>query len=54
MRRGDVNLYITTGTGKTTVARYMGTLLYDLGLIATKTFIECSASDFIGEQVGHQ
>lgn len=30
----------------------MGTLLYDLGLIATKTFIECSASDFIGEHVG--
>ncbi|KAJ4862574.1 ATPase family associated with various cellular activities (AAA) domain-containing protein [Trichoderma breve] len=41
------------GTGKTTVARYMGTLLYDLGLIATKTFVECSASDFIGEHVGH-
>ncbi|KAL7904629.1 P-loop containing nucleoside triphosphate hydrolase protein [Trichoderma velutinum] len=40
------------GTGKTTVARYMGTLLYDLGLIATKTFVECSASDFIGEHVG--
>ncbi|KAK4071694.1 uncharacterized protein Triagg1_5932 [Trichoderma aggressivum f. europaeum] len=42
-----------SGTGKTTVARYMGALLYDLGLIATKTFVECSASDFIGEHVGH-
>ncbi|UKZ75701.1 hypothetical protein TrVFT333_003393 [Trichoderma virens FT-333] len=40
------------GTGKTTVAQYMSTLLYDLGLVATKTFVECSASDFIGEHVG--
>lgn len=31
----------------------MGTLLYDLGLTATKTFVECSAADFIGEHVGH-
>lgn len=42
------------GTGKTTVARYMGTLLYDLGVLSTdKIFVECSAADFIGEHVGH-
>ncbi|KAM0466766.1 hypothetical protein ACHAPV_000273 [Trichoderma viride] len=43
-----------SGTGKTTVARYMGTLLYDLGVLSTdKIFVECSAADFIGEHVGH-
>jgi hypothetical protein len=42
------------GTGKTTVARYLGTLLYDLGILSTdKIFVECSAADFIGEHVGH-
>lgn len=42
------------GTGKTTVARYMSTLLHDLGVLSTdKIFVECSAADFIGEHVGH-
>ncbi|GFP59878.1 protein CfxQ homolog [Trichoderma asperellum] len=41
-------------TGKTTVARYMSTLLHDLGVLSTnKIFVECSAADFIGEHVGH-
>jgi hypothetical protein len=32
----------------------MGTLLHDLGVLSTsKTFVECSAADFIGEHVGH-
>ncbi|KAL6887987.1 P-loop containing nucleoside triphosphate hydrolase protein [Trichoderma evansii] len=43
-----------SGTGKTTVARYMSTLLHDLGILSTdKIFVECSAADFIGEHVGH-
>ncbi|KAL7968450.1 P-loop containing nucleoside triphosphate hydrolase protein [Trichoderma sp. SZMC 28014] len=43
-----------SGTGKTTVARYMSTLLYDLGILSNdKIFVECSAADFIGEHVGH-
>lgn len=49
----NANCVITIGTGKTTVARYMSTLLYDLGLLPTKTFVESSAADFIGEHVGH-
>lgn len=47
-------MLIVLGTGKTTVARYMSTLLHDLGVLSTnKIFIECSAADFIGEHVGH-
>ncbi|KAL9480308.1 hypothetical protein ACSS6W_005094 [Trichoderma asperelloides] len=39
---------------ETTVARYMSTLLHDLGVLSTnKIFVECSAADFIGEHVGH-
>ncbi|KAI5797849.1 P-loop containing nucleoside triphosphate hydrolase protein [Peziza echinospora] len=41
------------GTGKTIVAREMGQLFYDIGLLSSPEVIECSASDFIGQFVGH-
>ncbi|GAB7363399.1 hypothetical protein MBLNU230_g3676t1 [Neophaeotheca triangularis] len=41
------------GTGKTTTARKMGQVYYDMGFLATPEVIECSAKDLIGEYVGH-
>lgn len=41
------------GTGKTTTANRMGELFYDMGFLATKDVVECSATDLIGEYVGH-
>ncbi|EOD43102.1 putative aaa family protein [Neofusicoccum parvum UCRNP2] len=40
------------GTGKTTAARSMGQMFYDLGLLATNEVVECSATDLIGQYVG--
>ncbi|RTE73245.1 hypothetical protein BHE90_012334 [Fusarium euwallaceae] len=40
------------GTGKTTAARKMGKVYYDMGLLASTEVIECSATDLIGEYVG--
>ncbi|KAL3251477.1 hypothetical protein ABHI18_010627 [Aspergillus niger] len=41
------------GTGKTTTAKRMGAVFYEMGLLATKDVVECSATDLIGEYVGH-
>lgn len=41
------------GTGKTTAARKMGKVYYDMGFLASTEVIECSATDLIGEYVGH-
>nr|WP_202056706.1 AAA family ATPase [Streptococcus danieliae] len=41
------------GTGKTTVARIIGEVLYQKGVIATKKFIEVSRSDLVGRYQGH-
>lgn len=41
------------GTGKTTAARSMGKVFYDIGFLSTDEVIECSASDLIGQCVGH-
>ncbi|KAK7051490.1 hypothetical protein VNI00_004464 [Paramarasmius palmivorus] len=41
------------GTGKTTVARKMGHVFYDMGMLSSPEVIECSASDMIGKYVGH-
>ncbi|KAI3340053.1 P-loop containing nucleoside triphosphate hydrolase protein [Ustulina deusta] len=41
------------GTGKTTKANRMGKVFYDMGFLAAKDVIECSATDLIGEYVGH-
>ncbi|KAI1204096.1 ATPases of the AAA+ class [Annulohypoxylon truncatum] len=40
------------GTGKSTTARKMGKVFYDLGFLATTEIIECSVSDLIGQYVG--
>ncbi|KIJ57325.1 hypothetical protein M422DRAFT_73113 [Sphaerobolus stellatus SS14] len=41
------------GTGKTTTARKMGQVFYDMGFLSSTEVIECSASDLVGEYVGH-
>lgn len=40
------------GTGKTTTARKMGQVYYDMGMLSSNEVIECSATDLIGEYVG--
>ncbi|KAG5647446.1 hypothetical protein DXG03_009376 [Asterophora parasitica] len=40
------------GTGKTTVARKMGQVYYDMGFLSSKEVMECSASDLVGQYVG--
>lgn len=40
------------GTGKTTIARLMGMLYYELSLLPQGQMIECSASDLISQNVG--
>ena len=44
---------IHTGVGKTTVARKMGSVYYDMGILASNEVIECSASDLVGQYIGH-
>ncbi|KAK4163750.1 putative AAA family ATPase [Cladorrhinum sp. PSN259] len=40
------------GTGKTTTARKMGQVFYDMGFLSTVEVVECSATDLIGQYVG--
>ncbi|KAI0442324.1 P-loop containing nucleoside triphosphate hydrolase protein [Xylaria telfairii] len=40
------------GTGKTSTARRMGKVYYDLGLLTEARVIECSATDIIGQYIG--
>ncbi|KAM0232316.1 hypothetical protein ACHAP5_010746 [Fusarium lateritium] len=40
------------GTGKTTVARKMGKVYYDMGFLASTEVIEVSATELIGQYVG--
>ncbi|MBF7125044.1 AAA family ATPase [Pediococcus pentosaceus] len=40
------------GTGKTTVARIVGRLLYEKGIISSEKFVESSRSDLVGQYVG--
>ncbi|KAL1962658.1 hypothetical protein VTN77DRAFT_9292 [Rasamsonia byssochlamydoides] len=40
------------GTGKTTTARKVGKVYYDMGLLATAEVVECSATDIVGQYVG--
>ncbi|KIM42882.1 hypothetical protein M413DRAFT_26853 [Hebeloma cylindrosporum] len=40
------------GTGKTTTARKMGEVYFDMGLLARATVHECSAPDIVGQYVG--
>jgi hypothetical protein len=41
------------GTGKTTTAQRMGKVFYDMGFLAQARVEECSATDLIGEYIGH-
>lgn len=41
------------GTGKTSTARKMGKVFYDLGFLAKAEVVECSASDLVGQYIGH-
>jgi SpoVK/Ycf46/Vps4 family AAA+-type ATPase len=41
------------GTGKTTVARKIGKVYYDMGFLASDEVLDCSASDLVGQYVGH-
>ena len=41
------------GTGKTTVARYIGAIFRKKGLLSNGYFIEHSGGDFLGKYVGH-
>ena len=56
MENGDFTLHSlflgNPGTGKTTVARIVGEILYQKGIIAEKKFIEVSQSDLIAGFVG--
>ncbi|KAK4552285.1 hypothetical protein LTR86_010455 [Recurvomyces mirabilis] len=40
------------GTGKTTTARKMGKVYYDMGFLAKAEVLDCSAKDLVGEYVG--
>ncbi|KAF8321989.1 P-loop containing nucleoside triphosphate hydrolase protein [Cantharellus anzutake] len=40
------------GTGKTSVARKVGKVYYDMGFLSSSEVIECSASDLVGQYVG--
>ncbi|THW14997.1 P-loop containing nucleoside triphosphate hydrolase protein [Aureobasidium pullulans] len=40
------------GTGKTTTARKMGQIYYDMGFLAKAEVIEASATDMVGEYIG--
>ena len=40
------------GTGKTTTARKMGQVYYDMGFLSSTEVVECSASDFVGQYIG--
>ncbi|KAH3974750.1 hypothetical protein HBI56_106880 [Parastagonospora nodorum] len=41
------------GTGKTTTAQKMGKVFYDMGLLSQAKVVDCSATDLIGQYVGH-
>ncbi|KAH0828788.1 P-loop containing nucleoside triphosphate hydrolase protein [Lanmaoa asiatica] len=40
------------GTGKTTTARKLGQVYYDMGFLGSKEVVECSATDLVGQYVG--
>lgn len=49
--RRDADTFI--GTRKTTTARKMGQVYYDMGFLSSAEVSECSATDLVGQYVGH-
>ncbi|KAG1717605.1 P-loop containing nucleoside triphosphate hydrolase protein [Suillus lakei] len=49
----DMRKQIPTSTGKTTIARKFGQVYYDMGFLSSSDLIECSATDLVGQYVGH-
>lgn len=53
----NVNLHMSflgnPGTGKTVVARLLGQILYEAGVLKNNNFVECSRETLIGEYIGH-
>ena len=45
-------MIVKSGSGKTTTAKSMGKVFYEMGLLATAEVVECSAADLIGQYVG--
>ncbi|OKP09443.1 Stage V sporulation protein K [Penicillium subrubescens] len=41
------------GTGKTSTARKMGQVYYDMGLLASNEVVDVSATDLVGQYIGH-
>ncbi|OJJ44977.1 hypothetical protein ASPZODRAFT_70336 [Penicilliopsis zonata CBS 506.65] len=41
------------GTGKTSTARKMGKVYYDMGFLAAAEVVEASATDLVGQYIGH-
>jgi hypothetical protein len=41
-----------SGTGKTSTARRIGKVYYDMGFLSTAEVIECSSTDLVGQYVG--
>lgn len=60
-RNMDPKSYIPTnfvfkgppGTGKTTTARKVAQVYYDMGFLSEVSVVECSASDLVGKYIGH-
>ena len=50
--RGSLNRSHVIGTGKTTTARKLGQVYYDMGFLSSKEVVECSATDLVGQYVG--
>ncbi|KAI9903644.1 hypothetical protein N3K66_000173 [Trichothecium roseum] len=40
------------GTGKTTTAKSMGQIFYDMGFLSSTEVVECAATDLLGQYVG--
>ena len=47
-----LSLLTVIGTGKTTTARRMGNILYDMGVLASPVVVASSVTDLIDEYVG--